>query len=313
MKCRTLFLRDWQGVINMTYAIGIDLGATNIKMLAVDAKGDVLAERSDPTEDGPDRKWAEHVRHALAALEHERGMAAEWVGVCGPGLIYPDEHAVSWMVDRMVGTIDFDWQTYLDRNHKVPVLNDGQAALLGEVWQGAAQGMRNVVALTLGTGVGGAIMIDGKLLKGHIGRAGQLGHVGVDADARPDLCNMPGGLDDLVGNASLPRRSAGKFHDTAELVSAYEAGDAAARDLWLGGVHHLACGIASIINTVDPQAIVIGGGMIGAGASLFGPLDEAMARVEWRPNGHRVPIIPARLGAHAGAMGAAWNAMGQTL
>ena len=85
-----------------------------------------------------------------------------------------------------------------------------------------------------------------------------------------------------------------------------------ARKLWLVTVHHLACGIASIINTVDPEAIIIGGGIALAGDALFGPLDEALARVEWRPNGHRVPIIPARLGAHAGAVGAAWNAMNAT-
>ena len=211
-------------VIDMTYAIGIDLGATNIKTLAVDERGDVLAERSDPTEDGPDGKWASNVKHAVAAIEEKLG-SAEHIGVCSPGLIYPDERAVSWMVDRMTGTVDFEWQDFLKRERKVPVLNDGQAALLGEVWCGAAQGMQNVVALTLGTGVGGAIMVDGKLLKGHIGRAGQLGHVGVDANADHDLCNMPGGLDIMVGNATVADRTDGRFNDTSELVSAYKTGD----------------------------------------------------------------------------------------
>jgi len=296
----------------MVYAIGIDLGATNIKTLAVGPDGNILLERTAPTEDGPDRKWATTIRDTIAAIEAEMGGAADHVGLCAPGLIHADEHAVSWMVDRMVGTIDLDWRAYLKRPAKVPVLNDGHAALYGEVWLGAAQGMRNVVALTLGTGVGGAVMIDGRLLKGHIGRAGQLGHVGVDANSSPDLCNMPGGLDDLIGNATVARRSEGRSQDTADLVEAYEAGDASARDLWLKTMHLLACGIASLVNTVDPQAVVIGGGMIQAGASLFDPLNEAMARVEWRPHGYSVPILPARLGAHAGAMGAAGYAMGVT-
>jgi glucokinase len=296
----------------MAYAIGVDLGATNIKTLAVGPEGNILLERTAPTEDGPDRKWAATIRDAIAAIEGEMGAVAEQIGLCAPGLIHADEHAVSWMVDRMVGTIDFDRRAYLERPGKVPFLNDGHAALYGEVWLGAAQGMRNVVALTLGTGVGGGIMIEGKLLKGHIGRAGQLGHVGVDAKSSPDLCNMPGGLDDLIGNATVARRSDGRFRDTAELVKAYEAGDEGARTLWLASLHYLACGICSLINTVDPQAVVLGGGMIQAGASLFDPLDQAMARVEWRPNGYRVPIVPARLGAYAGAVGAAGYAMGVT-
>ena len=296
----------------MTYAIGIDLGATNIKILAVGPGGDVLVDRTAPTEDGPDRKWAATIRTTIHDIEDRLNGTADHIGLCAPGLIHTDEHAVSWMVDRMLGTIDFDWQFHLGRSDKVPVLNDGHAALYGEVWLGAARGMRNVVALTLGTGVGGAVLIDGRLLKGHIGRAGQLGHVGVDANSTQDVCNMPGGLDDLVGNATVARRSSGRFRDTADLVRAYEAGDSAATELWLATVHYLACGIASLINTVDPEAVVIGGGVVQAGASLFGPLEDAMARVEWRPNGYRVPILPARLGVHAGAMGAAGYAMGIT-
>ena len=293
----------------MIYAIGVDLGATNIKTLAVGVEGAVLLDRSDETDDGPEMRWAANLRDAVTGIETAMGATAEWVGVCSPGLIYPDERAVSWMVDRMESTVDFEWREFLDRDHFVPVLNDGQAALLGEVWQGAAKGARNVVALTLGTGVGGAVLVEGNLLKGHIGRAGQLGHIGVDAHGHADLCNMPGGLDDLLGNATVSRRSGGRFADTTELVRAYQAGDRAAAELWLETIHYLACGIASLINTVDPEIVVIGGGIASAGESLFGPLDAAMARVEWRPNGYRVPIAPARLGAHAGALGAAWNAM----
>ena len=79
--------------------------------------------------------------------------------------------------------------------------------------------------------------------------------------------------------------------------------------LWLDTVHRLACGIASVINTVDPQIVVLGGGIARAGEALFEPLASFMDAVEWRPHGHRVAIVPARLGAYAGAMGAAYNAI----
>lgn len=209
----------------------------------------------------------------------------------------------------MEATVGFEWTGFLGRERFVPVLNDGQAALLGEVWQGAARGARDVVMLTLGTGVGGGILVDGRLLRGHIGRAGHAGHMTVDAHGPPDLCSMPGGIDDLFGDATVVRRTGGRFPDTAALVAAHEVGDPEASALWLESIHRLACAIASLINIVDPEVVVIGGGIARAGPSLFGPLDETLAKVEWRPNGHRVPLVAARLGSHAGAFGAAWNAI----
>ena len=271
----------------MIYAIGVDLGATNIKTLAVGVEGAVLLDRSDETDDGPEMRWAANLRDAVTGIETAMGATAEWVGVCSPGLIYPDERAVSWMVDRMESTVDFEWREFLDRDHFVPVLNDGQAALLGEVWQGAAKGARNVVALTLGTGVGGAVLVRGQPSQGSYrpGRASSA----ISGSTRTDtpiyaICRAA--WTTCSAMRPSPRRSGGRFADTTELVRAYQAGDRAAAELWLETIHYLACGIASLINTVDPEIVVIGGGIASAGESLFGPLDAAMARVEWRPNGY---------------------------
>jgi glucokinase len=192
------------------------------------------------------------------------------------------------------------------------VLNDAHAALLGEAWIGAARGCKNVAMLTLGTGVGGAVLCDGRLLRGAIGRAGHLGHVVVDAEGPPDLVNTPGSLEDAIGEYSLPARSDGRFKTTRDLLTAFRAGDAQATNLWQKSIHALAAALAGIINVVDPELIILGGGIAQAGDDLFVPLADAMNRFEWRPHGHAVKIIPAALGDGAGALGAAWNAMNAT-
>jgi len=290
------------------YAIGIDLGATGTKALAVKTDGRVADERAIATDDGPHRRWAGNVRDLIAAIERAHGPAA-WIGVCGPGLVRTDHRAVAWMIDRMEATVGFEWTAFLGRERFVPVVNDGQAALLGEAWLGAAQGVRHAVMITLGTGVGGGIMVDGRLLTGAIGRAGHVGHVTADAFGVPDVCFIPGGIDDLIGNATVARRSNGRFADTRALVAAYRAGDTDAAAVWLRSVRALGCVVASLVNILDSEVVVIGGGVAEAGDALLGPLDAVMDEVEWRPNGHRVAIRPARLGGHAGALGAARFAM----
>jgi glucokinase len=290
------------------YAIGIDLGATGTKALAVTADGRVVGERAVATDDGTHRRWAGNVRDLIAAIEAAHGSAA-WVGVCGPGLVRTDHRAVAWMIDRMEATVGFEWTAFLGRTSFVPVVNDGQAALVGEAWLGAARGVRHAAMITLGTGVGGAIIADGRLLTGAIGRAGHIGHATADAFGAPDVCFMPGGIDDLIGNATVARRSDGRFADTRALVAAYRAGDADAAAVWLRSIRALGCVVASVVNIVDPEVVVIGGGIAEAGDALFGPLSTVMDEVEWRPNGHRADIRPARLGGHAGALGAARFAM----
>jgi glucokinase len=116
------------------------------------------------------------------------------------------------------------------------VLNDGHAALLGEAWLGSARGFQNVILLTLGTGVGGAAILDGKLLRGQIGRAGHLGHICLDPDGPRDVCGTPGSLEVAIGNCTIGERSRGRFQTTHELVAAYRDGDLEAAGIWLESV-----------------------------------------------------------------------------
>lgn len=293
----------------MSYALGIDLGGTNIKALAVTARGRVLAEMNTPTEDAGNRRWIARVKHVRVAVREQLGEEPRWIGVAAPGLAARDQRSIASMPGRLPGLEGLDWQEAFRAGHAVPVLNDAHAALLGEVWRGAARGRENALLLTLGTGVGGAALIDGRLLRGHLGRAGHFGHISLDPAGRRDIVNTPGSLEDAVGACTVRMRSAGRHASTRELVEAADRREPAALAVWLRSIQALAAGIASLINAFDPEVVVLGGGMIQAGSSLFRPLSRELDRMEWRPGGSRVAIVPARLGDRAGAFGAAWHAM----
>jgi len=295
------------------YAIGIDLGGTRIKAVAGTPDGEVLDRVMRRTDDSAEAKWVADVRKIVADMERDRGEPARWIGAAGPGIAAPEGSGITWMIGRMEMLVGLDFRKALDRDHPVPVLNDAHAALLGEVWQGAAKGCDDAVLLTLGTGVGGAILTGGRLLRGHTGRAGHLGHISLNPDGPPSIANCPGSLEHYIGNYTIEQRSAGRFASTYELLESYRAGDAEARRIWLDSVKHLAAGIVSIINAVDPEIVVLAGGIAEADDALFDPLGEFMDRFEWRPHdAQRVRIVKATAGEFAGAMGAAWNAMAST-
>jgi glucokinase len=120
---------------------------------------------------------------------------------------------------------------------------------------------------------------------------------------------MPGALEYWIGNYNIGERSGGKFATTHALIDAYRAGDSVARELWLCSIRALACAIASLINILDPETVIIGGGVAQAADALFEPLRVELTEVEWRPGGHTVQVRPAQLGEWAGAIGAARTAL----
>ena len=290
----------------MSYSIGIDLGGTNIKIVVVSNDGAVLDYLTSDTADA-EGSWAETIKQNLHQIQSQRGHLPCHIGLAAPGLAAMDGRSIAHMQGRLQGLQGFVWQSFLQS--PVVVLNDAHAALLGEVWHGAAKGYRNVILLTLGTGVGGAVLVDGRLIKGQIGRAGHLGHISVNSDGPPDIVNTPGSLEQMIGNYNLAERSAGQFTSTRKLVQAHLQGDSEATKIWLRSIFHLAAAIASFINSFDPEIVIIGGGIAQAGSALFDPLRQQLDQFEWRPMGHRVPIIPAMLGEKAGAIGAAYHAI----
>jgi glucokinase len=288
----------------MNIAIGIDVGATRVKVLAVTPAGRAVA-RAEASTTGSTRQWQASVRRAVTQVgrAHSTVVAA---GVAAPGLPSRDHRSIACMPERLPGIEGLDWQNFFATRHAVPVVNDAQAALLGEAWLGAARGSRHAVLLTLGTGVGGAAMIDGRLLRGRLGRAGHFGHMSLDPSGAPDIVGAPGSLEDAIGDCSLLVRTGGRFVSTKALVLACRRGDAEAQRVWAVSVRALAAAIASIVNALDPEIVVIGGGIARSGPALFVPLRRHLNRFEWRPQGARVRVVPAGLGDRAGAYGAAW-------
>jgi glucokinase len=295
----------------MSYGLGIDLGGSSVKTVAVTPQGEVLGESVDAFNAESKMDWAQKIRVIIARLQAEQKTPATSIGLSAPGLAARDARSIAHMPGRLQGLEGLDWTAFLNASSPVPVLNDAHAALLGEAWLGAAKGFQNVILLTLGTGVGGAAIVDGRLLRGHIGRAGHLGHTCLDIDGPPDVCATPGSLEMWMGNCTIAERTKGRFHSTHELVAASRQGDTEAERIWLRSVRALACAVASFGNILDPEAVIIGGGISLSGEALFEPLRRMVSEFEWKSTGYQLKILPATLGEFAGAYGAAWIAFGQ--
>ena len=293
----------------MTYLLGIDLGGSSVKAVAVTPEGGTLSKYNEPFDADRPLHFAETVQSIVERSTTEQGGAPSRIGLSAPGLAAKDARSIAFMPGRLDGLVDLDWTEYLGSTTGVPVLNDAQAALLGEVWLGAAKGLTNVILLTLGTGVGGAAMVDGRLLRGHSGKAGHLGHITLDMDGAPDVCNVPGSLEVQIGNCTIRERGQGKFETTHKLIEASRAGDGFAEGVWSRSLKALAVAIGSLTNVLDPEAVIIGGGIARADEDLFEPLKRAVPNYEWQVCGHQVKILPAELGEFAGAYGAARQAV----
>jgi len=307
-----------QDVSPTDLVLGVDIGGTRVKCAWFDAAtGCMQGTRVFPTRDCSASEgtpaFAEDVRIQIGHIEQELKRPFVGIGIAAPGLVSVDQRRIVCMPGRLKRLVDLDWNILLQRSHAVPVVNDAHAALLGEVWQGAAKDLRHVVMLTLGTGVGGAIMADGRLLTGSFGRAGHLGHVSLERRGLMDIVGTPGSLEDAIGECTLARRSGDRFESTLQLITAVEAGDPHALVLWMSSIDALAAALTSFINALDPERIVVGGGIAQAGDRLFEPLRWRMDQIEWRPLGRTVPIVPAQLNDWGGACGAAWTALNANL
>jgi glucokinase len=290
------------------YVIGLDLGGSSVKWLAANRAGEALAQGNVAFDAERPMHWAEEIRAVVQNVSAARAETLHGIGISAPGLAARDGRSIAFMPGRLAGLENLVWQDFLKTKFPIPVLNDAHSALLGETWIGAAAGLRNVIMLTLGTGVGGAAMVDGRLLLGNIQRAGHLGHVCLDPNGPVDVTNMPGSLEMMIGNCTILERTHGRFKTTHDLIAAHNSGDAGATTIWLKSVRDLACAVASFINVLDPEIVIVGGGIAAAGKALFEPLEHYVRPIEWQPGGHKVPIAPAKLGEFAGAFGAAKRA-----
>ncbi|HET6558762.1 MAG TPA: ROK family protein [Prolixibacteraceae bacterium] len=284
-------------------AIGIDLGGTRIKAVAIDEKGQALHHHYQNTSDVNDAIWKNDIAVAVKELQNKLQKYDVPVGISAPGLPNADNSAISFMPGRLQGLENFIWSDYL--NAKTYVLNDAIAALVAEARYGAAKDKKHVVMLTLGTGVGGAILIDGKPYQGAFNKAGHIGHMVIDSDGEPDVIGMPGSLEDAIGNCTIEKRSERMYTSTQQLLEAYRSGNNYATVVWLTSVKKLAIGLAALTNILSPELFILGGGITEAGKDLFVPLEGFLGNYEWRTGGNRVKIVKAEYGDLAGAVGAA--------
>ena len=291
----------------MATAIGIDLGGTRIKSVLIDAEGNILQQLYTDTRDGDDKVWKQAVLNNVAELKKQVDKDDLIVGISAPGLPNEENTAIAFMPGRMQGLENFIWKDFL--LSPTYVLNDTVAAIIAEAKFGAAKNKNNVVMLTLGTGVGGAILINGNPYQGTFNKAGHFGHMVIDDEGDCDVTGMPGSLEECIGNCTIEKRTKGKFSSTHQLLEAYKIGDEFAKEVWIKSVKQLAIGLASITNILSPEVIVLGGGITEAGNDLFEPLNEFMARYEWRAGGNKTEIVKAKFGDLAGAIGAACFAM----
>jgi len=287
---------------SVTKAIGIDLGGTRVKAVLVDDIGNVLHEVIVPTLD-QQGKWKDSVKSAFNQLNKNLNEKEFYVGLSAPGI--PDKYnkCIQLMPGRLKGIEGFDWAEFLGR--EVFVVNDAVAALSAEARFGAAKNCNDAIIITIGTGVGGALLINGKIHQGAFQKAGHIGHMSINLDGEPDICGMPGSLEEAIGNYSINKRSNGKFHDTAELIEAMKNDDSFAHDIWLKSIKALAVAIASLGNILSPEKIILAGGITRAGTILTDPLEKLINEYEWRIGENRMQIEIAHFGEQAGSIGAA--------
>ena len=283
-------------------AIGIDLGGTRVKAVLIDENGRALVEKIVATND-KDGHWKNSVKTVLNLISNDLDHKDFVVGLSAPGIPNQNNTCIQFMPDRLLGIENFNWSEFLEV--PIHVINDAIAALAAEARFGAAKNCQDAVMITIGTGVGGSLLINGKIHQGAFQKAGHIGHMSVNESGDPDICGMPGSLEEAIGNYSIEKRSNGLFNSTAQMIAAMEMNDQNAKTIWLKSVRSLAIAIASIGNILSPEKIILGGGITKAGILLTNPLKEFLSSFEWKAGGSGMGIEVAHFGEHAGAIGAA--------
>ncbi|MDA0195150.1 MAG: ROK family protein [Bacteroidetes bacterium] len=289
--------------------IGIDIGGTNIKgVLIIEDKVQYRSTRK--TRDGQE-DWQMGVKEVLGELKKQSNKPIASVGISAPGIANSGNKTIAFMPGRLQGLENFDWSEFL--KHEVHVLNDAHAALWAEAMWGIGKGVLNIAMLTLGTGVGGGLLLNGQLHQGFLQRAGHLGHIAIDTTSeKADNTGIVGSLEEAIGEATIELRSVGRFSSSSDLVEEFQRGDTLATYVWLTSMRKLALGIVSLCNAFSPELIILGGGIAKAGDHLLRPLASFLELYEWRPGGQATPVKLAQFVDYAGAIGSALFARGKS-
>lgn len=297
--------------------IGIDVGGTTIKMALFDAAGTMLDKWQIPTNKEangisiPD-EMVYSIKQRMADKKQDSGeLLGIGIGVPGP----VDDLVVKRAVN--LGWTDFPLKQLMEKRLNIPVvlLNDANAAALGELWQGSADQLRDIVFVTLGTGVGGGIIVDGKILNGKHASGGEIGHIPVQSEeTRICGCGNTNCLEcygSANGMVKTMNQLAGEeeVSNTKEIFALITQGDSRAQEALTITIDYLARAIAGILNTLDPEELVIGGGVSEADEAFLTPLKTALDQYTFPQIREHIQLRKAALGNDAGVYGAAYQVL----
>jgi len=298
-------------------AIGVDVGGTTIRAALVDTSGELHGSFHQPSP-----RSAAALRDFVHLVLESAKVPVHGIGIGCKGII----DAATTRVKSLPGDLHFlEGQLLRDvvgaGGLTVCAENDARAALVAEALWGAARGRRNVVMLTLGTGVGGAALVDGRILCGASGAAGHFGHVTVDPRGGLCICGNYGCIETQFSSraiesdywahlhraapAKLSLDGAGRPPDTAAIFRAAIEGDACARHVLDGALEYLAGAIVGFLHTFDPEVFILGGNIAAAGPQIFDPIRSKIAQRTRILLGREVPIVFQKVVGFGGVAGAA--------
>ncbi|SEH47329.1 glucokinase [Ruminococcus flavefaciens] len=312
----------------MKYYVGIDLGGTNIVAGVVDEKYNIIAKASTKTNcPRPEKEIADDMaKMAIEAVKNAKLTMdqIEWIGVGTPGIANSETGIIEY--SNNLGFKDTPMVKYIQESIDKPVFieNDANAAAYGEFVAGAAKGAKNAVCITLGTGVGGGIIIDGKIYSGSNFAGAEIGHTVIEVDGAQCSCGRKGCFEaysSATGLIRMTKEAIAEHPDCIMAQSEKEKGKVTARtsfDCMRAGdkyakavvdkyIKYLAAGITNTINIFQPDILCIGGGVCNEGDPLLLPMKELVAKEVYTRNSPKnTEIVIAKLGNDAGIIGAAF-------
>ena len=309
-------------IMSKTYAIGIDLGGTSVKYALIDNEGvfhfqGKLPSKADVSAEAVIGQLVAASKETMASAQ-QLGVAVEGIGIGTPGIVDETNRIVLGGAENIKGWENLNLADRIEAETGLPVQmgNDANLMGLGETMYGAGQGARNVVFLTIGTGIGGAVVIDGKLFNGFANRGTELGHVPLIANGEPCACGTVGCLEHYASTSALVRRFSKRASESGIsfpneeingelIVRLYKEGDKLATESLEEHCDFLGHGIAGFINIFSPQRIVIGGGLSEAGDFYIQKVSEKAHRYAMADCAVNTRIMAASLGNKAGSIGAA--------
>jgi glucokinase len=318
-------------VMEEKWLVGVDIGGTTIKMAFISLSGDILysweidTDKMDSGRHIP-TSIAKSIDQKLTELNHTKNRLIG-IGIGAPGPVNAEDGSIEVAVN--LGWEHFPLQAILERETSLPVVvdNDANIAAIGEMWKGAGKGAKNLICVTLGTGVGGGIIVNGEVVHGVNGAGGEIGHMtSVPKDGAPCNCGKSGCLETVASATGIVRlaieelassnsisqlRDYYEKHQTITAKQVFDAaneGDELAKRVIHQVAYHLGLALANLANGLNPEKIVIGGGVSKAGDTLLKPLKEEFFPFAFPRVAQGLEIVTATLGNDAGVIGGAWLA-----